>query len=214
MACRTPLHIWPTRQQQLEGATLERRPSLAGGRAASAPRHGALRPTPYKSGDMPIKCWEIGPGTAVQDAVAHIAKLASQPGQSPGRPQSPGRMVRGGAVGVSGDIDAHSEISHEPEGEEAEGAPARSGSGTAGIGGAAAAGAAVPPPAEAAQGGGGGGSELGSGASTPRSSRLIARRNSLAQRPSLEAAAALMAPRSPSQLLHDGGATLRSYGLR
>lgn len=136
VASRAPLHLWPAKQQQLESATLERTPSLltpastalpAAGSTALATADGSLLSPPIQSEDVPIKCWEIGPGTAVQDAVAHIIKLASQPPASVGRPASPGHLPRGGSGRGSGGMlagsagngdaggDAHSEISHDPE---------------------------------------------------------------------------------------------------
>lgn len=237
VASRAPLHLWPAKQQQLESATLERTPSLltpastalpAAGSTALATADGSLLSPPIQSEDVPIKCWEIGPGTAVQDAVAHIIKLASQPPASVGRPASPGHLPRGGSGRGSGGMlagsagngdaggDAHSEISHDPEELEMGPAGGSSAAGAAGVAGAAAAPPrlnlpALPQQPELSQQGPGS-SSLSSGPSTPRSARMLARRPSLA-RPSLEHAS-LATPRSPSQLLHDSGSALRSFALR
>lgn len=239
VASRAPLHLWPAKQQQLESATLERTPSLLSSATAASPAagsaalaaDGSLLSPPIQSEDVPIKCWEIGPGTAVQDAVAHIIKLATQPQASLGRPPSPGHLPRGSSGRGSGGIlagstgngdaggDAHSEISHDPE--EVETGPAGGGStaGSAGVAGAKAAPPRLslpPPPGQQQQPDPGqpgpGSSSLSNGQSTPRSARLLARRPSLA-RPSLEHAP-LATPRSPTQLLHDGGSALRSFALR
>lgn len=252
VASRVPLHVWPAKQQQLEAATLERTPSLlsptsgggagAGGGssqpAAAAAADGSLLSPPIQSEDVPIKCWEIGPGTAVQDAVAHIVKLASQPLSSPGRPQSPGHLPRGNSggrgsgmlagsgaggsnEGAGGGGDNHSEISHEPE--EVEMGPARSG-GSAAAAATAGAGAAAPhpppinvpqqPQVQQGEQAAPGSSSIGSAESTPKSSsRGVARRSSIA-RASLDPAGSLVPPRSPTQLLHESGSTLRSYALR
>lgn len=238
VSSRAPLHIWPAKQQQLESATLERTPSLlshagaglpAAASVAAAAADGSLLSPPIQSEDVPIKCWEIGPGTAVQDAVAHIVKLASQPLAGMGRPASPGHLPRGGSGRGSGGLlassagngdaggDAHSEISHDPE--EAEMGPA------AGISAVSAAGAAAAPPQlnppalstqqqqqlqqqQQQQLG----SSLSSGVSTPGSAPMLARRPSLA-RPSLDHAL-LATPRSPTQRLLESGSTLRSFALR
>ncbi|KAL4457739.1 hypothetical protein ABPG75_012604 [Micractinium tetrahymenae] len=244
-ASRVPLHLWPAKQQQLESATLERTPSLlspAGASlsatAAAAAADGSLLSPPIQSEDVPIKCWEIGPGTAVQDAVAHIVKLASQPAASLGRPTSPGHLPCGGSGRGSGGMlagnagngdaggDAHSEISHEPEEVEMGSPGGLSAAGAAGVAGAAAAPARLSLPPAAQQQPqqqqqqqadqrqqGPGSASLSSGASTPRSARLLVRRPSLA-RPSMDHAASLATPRSPSQLLQETGSTLRSFALR
>lgn len=217
MSSRTPLHIWPAKPQQLESATLERSLSLlaAGGAAAAADTpagDGSLLSPPIGSDGMPIKCWEIGPGTAVQDAVAHIVKLAAAPAAPP-RPHSPGRLARGGGGkagggdgAASGSLsgaadDTQSEISH-AEPEEVEMEPSGSGQAAAGQQPSA---AQQPHDQQQQQQ-----QALGSSASSPRS-LLSARRPSL-QRPGLDAAST--APRSPSQLIADSGSTLRSYALR
>ena len=81
------------------------------------------------SEEYPVKCWEIGPGTAVEDAISHIKKLAAAPpgGMSPS-PFSPGRLrikqensnnnnnsLRLSASGSGGALpsDSTSEIAHE-----------------------------------------------------------------------------------------------------
>ncbi|KAL4443005.1 hypothetical protein ABPG77_008496 [Micractinium sp. CCAP 211/92] len=236
VASRAPLHLWPAKQQQLESATLERTPSLLNPASAASPAagsaalaaDGSLLSPPIQSEDVPIKCWEIGPGTAVQDAVAHIIKLATQPQASLGRPASPGHLPRGSSGRGSGGIlagstgngdaggDAHSEISHEPEEVEVGPAGGSSAAGLAGVPGAKAAPPRLSLPGQQQQPDPGqpgpGSSSLSSGQSTPRSARLLARRPSLA-RPSLEHAP-LATPRSPTQLLHDGGSALRSFALR
>ncbi len=235
VSSRAPLHIWPARLQQLESAALERSLSLmatpGGGTAAATAAalpaaDGSLLSPPVQSEDMPIKCWEVGPGTAVQDAVAHIIKLASQPPQQH-RPHSLARLSRGAPNGrlpsgsdtgragsVAGTVDdSRSEISHEPEEVEVE-----PGAGSFGPAASAAA-AGMPPLApqqhdqqlapeqqqQQQQG-------MSSGASSPRS-LLAARRPSL-QRPGQEAAATGGAARSPSLAPLDSGSTLRSYALR
>lgn len=240
VSSRAPLHIWPAKQQQLESATLERTPSLlspagaglpAAASVAAAAADGSLLSPPIQSEDVPIKCWEIGPGTAVQDAVAHIVKLASQPLAGMGRPASPGHLPRGGSGRGSGGLlassagngdaggDAHSEISHDPE--EAEMGPA---AGISAVGAPGAAGAAAAPPQlnlpalstqqqqQLQQQQQQLGSSLSSGASTPGSAPMLARRTSLA-RPSLDHAL-LATPRSPTQRLLESGSTLRSFALR
>lgn len=232
VSSRAPLHIWPARPQQLESAALERSLSLmatpGGGTAAATAAalpaaDGSLLSPPVQSEDMPIKCWEVGPGTAVQDAVAHIIKLASQPPPQH-RPHSPARLARGapngrlpggsdggraGSVAGTAD-DSRSEISHEPEEVEVE-----PGAGSFAAAATAAAAGMPPlapqqhdqqlPPQQQQQ-------QTGSGASSPRS-LLAARRPSL-QRPGQEAAAAGVAARSPSLAPLDSGSTLRSYALR
>lgn len=225
VASRAPLYIWPAKPQQLEAVTLERSLSLlaasgsGAAEAAAVPAaDGSLLSPPIQSEDMPIKCWEIGPGTAVQDAVAHIIKLVAQPPQA-ARSHSPGRLAHGNGAGGGADIsagmlagsvagtfdDSQSEISHAEQPEEVEMESSASGLAAAAAGGA-------PPPAaqqqqEQQQG------ALGSATSSPRSSLLSARRPSL-QLPRQETAGAGGVPRSPSLLLPDSGSTLRSYALR
>ena len=213
---RAPLHV----QADSAGAA-ERSPALLG---------GSLPPPALQSEDMPIKCWEIGPGTAVQDAVAHIVKLASQPQQA-SRPHSPGgRLARGSGAGSSaGGDDSRSEISHDAQEGEAvaeEGDVAPGGGGGSGLAVAATPVTAVAAPpmpprlppeqlavaaATAQQQLPPQGTPASSGASTPHS-RLPVRRPPLS-RSSLDQSASLALPRSPSQLL-DSGSTLRSYALR
>lgn len=233
VSSRAPLHIWPARPQQLESAALERSLSLmatpGGGTAAATAAalpaaDGSLLSPPVQSEDMPIKCWEVGPGTAVQDAVAHIIKLASQPAPQH-RPHSPARLGRGAPNGrlpggsdggragsVAGTVDdSRSEISHEPEEVEVE-----PGAGSFAAAATAAAAGMLPPALQQhdqqqaldhqQQ------QQAGSGASSPRS-LLAARRPSL-QRPGQEAVGAGGAARSPSLALLDSGSTLRSYALR
>ncbi|EFN58536.1 hypothetical protein CHLNCDRAFT_140640 [Chlorella variabilis] len=219
VATRIPLHIWPAKADSAGAA--ERSPALLG---------GSLPPPALQSEDMPIKCWEIGPGTAVQDAVAHIVKLASQPQQA-SRPHSPGgRLARGSGAGSSaGGDDSRSEISHDAQEGEAvaeEGDVAPGGGGGSGLAVAATPVTAVAAPpmpprlppeqlavaaATAQQQLPPQGTPASSGASTPHS-RLPARRPPLS-RSSLDQSASLALPRSPSQLL-DSGSTLRSYALR
>eukprot|EP00887_Chlorella_sp_A99_P002645 scaffold6.g2645.t1 len=81
---RIPLLIWPLRP---EGP-----PAVLGGQANGLGRPTAgLAAQQQHSDEVSIKCWEIGPGTAVQDAIAHIAKLAAVPAAL--RPSSPGRVA-------------------------------------------------------------------------------------------------------------------------
>ncbi|KAL4857998.1 Suppressor of tumorigenicity 14 [Chlorella vulgaris] len=244
VATRIPLHIWPAKLLQLEGAT-ERGaagglPSAAGAAANGVPATPAAIGLP--SEEMPIKCWEIGPGTAVQDAISHIVKLAVQLPNT-NRPHSPGGQLtrRPGsgahvplAARAAGE-DSRSEISF--EGEEAqqpllEGGRVSPGGGGGGAAAAAAAdGGASPVPLhlrtpkkhpelaaagqpEARQPG-----QEQAASSTPpssSSSRAVARRPSLS-RPSLDGGGpgplALAPARSPA-LLQDNGSSLRTYALR
>ena len=197
-AIRVPLHLWPVRPDG--GTALERASSALGGESSGGVASGESLLSPaIQSVDVPIKCWEIGPGTEVSDAVAHIAKLAAQPS----RPASPG--PRRPLAAPDGD-DSRSEISHEFAGEEPD--AVGSGGGQRGSTPAAATAAAVTAQQQQALAA----SLTGSGSSTP-----LLRRPSLAHRPSIDAGA--LSPSSSLLLPTDGGAafnasTLRSFALR
>jgi hypothetical protein len=223
-------------QQQLAGSPgLEHGSSGGSGGGGDG---GSLLSPAIQSEDMPIKCWEIGPGTAVQDAVAHIVKLSSQ-AQQPNRPQSPGKLPRGmaggGGVGGKGGLmagidvagdDSRSEIRHDDSANSVLEAATHAAVAAAGAAGGAAATPPQPPllqlpqdhqHQQAQQQQQQQQTPISSGASTPRS-RMGSRRPSLA-RPSLDGgsgggAAGASIPRSPSQLLADSGSSLRSYALR
>jgi hypothetical protein len=210
---------------------MERSISLASTPGGSLPSP-ALQPD-----DTPIKCWEIGPGTAVQDAVAHIVKLASQAAQ-PSRPHSPaGRLMRGGSgsggmpgTGAMTD-DSRSEISHDlDDGDAATDLPGQGRLGAAPQRASptlTAAGAGQPPAARQAlqaasasaqqyqqqqqQQQQGQGSPRSSEASTPQ--RPVLPRRPLLARPSLDQVSSLSLPRSPTHPA-DSGSTLRSFALR
>ena len=62
--------------------------------------------------DFPIKCWEIGPGTAVEDAISHISKLGISSGVTSSTPFSPGRLQTRQSSQATMSESA-SEISHE-----------------------------------------------------------------------------------------------------
>ena len=93
-----PLHIWPLRAEaQLP---LGERPNASGGSMPNGLGKGSggggplgtpagMPGVPPAEAEVVVKCWEIGPGTAVQDAISHIAKLAAVPPtlRAPGSPQ-------------------------------------------------------------------------------------------------------------------------------
>ena len=55
--------------------------------------------------EMPIKCWEVGSGTSLDDAVDHISKLSLNGGLNiPPTPFSPGRFHTDGAGGGAGSL--------------------------------------------------------------------------------------------------------------
>ncbi|GAB4820682.1 hypothetical protein N2152v2_007728 [Parachlorella kessleri] len=63
-----PVHIWPLKAES---------DSWQPTSLAAAP--ASQEPLPLiTSDDMTIKCWEIGPGTGVQEAIAHICRLVAQ----------------------------------------------------------------------------------------------------------------------------------------
>lgn len=117
ISTRLALQIWPVVDQ---GPTHD-------SSVASSPR-GELGPAPFRklskpgdvfpsiqAEDFPIKCWEIGPGTAVEDAISHISKLGISSSGGSSTPFSPGRMqARQNSLATVSE--SASEISHDDAG--------------------------------------------------------------------------------------------------
>lgn len=130
---RIPLHIWPLRPEGSScglGSLINGLSSQVASVASTQPhatqqqQQLLLQQQQHNPDEaITIKCWEIGPGTQVEDAISHIAKLAAVPAAL--RPSSPGKrpttrqhmqpglqsQANGAAAGQIDD--ARSEISHD-----------------------------------------------------------------------------------------------------
>lgn len=80
ISTRIPLHIWPDQ----ESSIIINSDNMKNERGSVFPVVGGE--------DASIKCWEVGPGTAVEDAISHISKLLTAGSGVPPSPFSPGRM--------------------------------------------------------------------------------------------------------------------------
>jgi len=97
ISTRLALHIWPD-QGSTTGGNADTNSAVANKKS------GTLHHLKNASGDVfplvldedaPIKCWEVGPGTAVEDAIKHISTLLRAGPGVPPSPFSPGRMKTG-----------------------------------------------------------------------------------------------------------------------
>ena len=131
---RLALHIWPDQESTASASSndnLNTSINLASRNATTIANSDVF---PLVLGeDGSIKCWEVGPGTAVEDAISHISKLVTAGSGIPLSPFSPGRMKTslsrqassgpllaaamggssGGLGGRGGANDSASEISHD-----------------------------------------------------------------------------------------------------
>jgi hypothetical protein len=115
---KTSLHIWPASPEQAPAGT-ERTGSalVAAAAAAAGPGPGLVwgpggsESTAGSRGGFPeeeltIKCWEIGAGTAVQDALAHIARLGSKVAGGLTSEASTGDLL-GAGLGMASPFERH-----------------------------------------------------------------------------------------------------------
>ncbi len=97
ISTRLALHIWPDQDLNSSETTVANNNSThhkqnninTSGGADVIAFPGAL------GEEAQIKCWEVGPGTAVEDAISHISKLITAGSGIPPSPFSPGRMQTG-----------------------------------------------------------------------------------------------------------------------
>jgi hypothetical protein len=137
ISTRLALHIWPDQESPIISNVDNSAAANINNKSSSS---SSLHHMNKTSGDVfpigedaPIKCWEVGPGTAVEDAISHISKLITAGSGIPPSPFSPGRMktsmsrqessgpllaasgvLGSGALGSRrGHSDSASEISHD-----------------------------------------------------------------------------------------------------
>jgi hypothetical protein len=98
ISTRLALHIWPDQEANSENTATNTTTSSSqykqsNNNARGGGNSGGSDVFPLALGeDAPIKCWEVGPGTAVEDAISHISKLVTTGSGIPASPFSPGRM--------------------------------------------------------------------------------------------------------------------------
>lgn len=123
---RLPLRIWPHRDF---GLCIEKNGSVSsiniadsGDSLGGIPEGGSNKGDAFpvlRPDEVPLKCWEVGPGTTVEDAIGHIIKLGTgmtgNGALSESHHYSPRLQVQQQRDGGSGRLtsDAGSEISHE-----------------------------------------------------------------------------------------------------
>lgn len=105
---RSQIMVWPQASDAPAGGTSPRdretEPPVASNAAAGK---GDAFPAVLPD-DVPLTCWEVAPGTAVEDAIGHIAKLGSGAMGNASMPFSP-RQQQSSSLAS----DSTSEISHE-----------------------------------------------------------------------------------------------------